>query len=288
MSAAPEMTDRVPTPAPLAAGSRGQQHPTVVPLLRPVPIPATEPPFDDEIGSLGFVTPVLRYGGDSALVDGVFAMADPGAAEGAAAATWNQPVLSVRAGAAAAGVVTGSAVPSRSTATPVRTAPALRVLPGGRPTTSPLSGRDDLAELPGPVLGVVGAPPDRDDEPEVRRVAELPDPRPLAGQLAQAVVEVLAGDRPITQLLTWLDERIYTELSGLAPRPRTAPTLARSRTVLIRPQDRPKVRSIHVCRPADGVAEIAARVQVNGRSRAVALRLEEWRGRWRCNALVVG
>ena len=125
------------------------------------------------------------------------------------------------------------------------------------------------------------------DEVTVRRVGELPDPRPLAGQLAQAVVEVLAGARPLTQLLTRVDEQIYAELAALAPDPGTAPTFGRNRGV-IRPEDRPRVRSVHVSRPATDVAEVTARVQTNGRSRAVALRLEEWRGRWRCSALVVG
>jgi len=118
-------------------------------------------------------------------------------------------------------------------------------------------------------------------------VSELPDPRPLAGQLAQAVVEVLSGTRPLIQLLTRVDEQIYAELSALAPDPVTAPTFGRNRGV-IRPQDRPRVRSVHVSRPAADVAEVAARVQTNGRSRAVALRLEEWLGRWRRSALVVG
>ncbi len=125
------------------------------------------------------------------------------------------------------------------------------------------------------------------DQAPVRRMGELPDPRPLAGQLAQAVVEVLSGTRPLTQLLTRVDEQIYAELSALAPDPVTAPTFGRNRGV-IRPQDRPRVCSVHVSRPAADVAEVAARVQTNGRSRAVALRLEEWRGRWRCSALVVG
>jgi len=125
------------------------------------------------------------------------------------------------------------------------------------------------------------------EQAAVRRVGELPDPRPLAGQLAQAVVEVLSGDRPLTQLLTRVDEQIYAELSALAPDPVTSSALQRARG-MIRPQDRPRVRSVHVSQPAADVAEVAARIQTNGRSRAIALRLEEWRGRWRCSALVVG
>ncbi len=115
----------------------------------------------------------------------------------------------------------------------------------------------------------------------------LPDPRPLAGELARAVVEVLAGDRPVGQLLTRLDSRTYGQLSARAPAPATAPIPARARAG-IHPTDRPRVCTVHVSHPAAGVAEITARVQTNGRSRAVALRLEEWQGRWRCSAVDVG
>ena len=116
---------------------------------------------------------------------------------------------------------------------------------------------------------------------------DLPDPRPVAGELAQAVVEVLAGDRPLTQLLTRFDDHTYGELAARAPDPATRPTLRSARTGS-HPWQRPKIRTVHVSRPADGVAEVTARVQTNGRSRAVALRLEEWQGRWRCSALDVG
>jgi len=119
------------------------------------------------------------------------------------------------------------------------------------------------------------------------RRGDLPDPRPVAGELAQAVVEVLAGDRPLTQLLTRFDDHTYAQLAARAPDPATHPTLGPARAG-IHPWQRPKIRTVHVSRPAAGVAEVTARVQTNGRSRAVALRLEEWQGRWRCSALDVG
>ncbi len=125
---------------------------------------------------------------------------------------------------------------------------------------------------------------------EVTRAArrdDLPDPLPMAGELAQAVVEVLAGERPITQLLTRFDGHTYGELAARAPDPVTHPTLGSARAG-IHPWERPKIRTVHVSRPAEGVAEVTARVQTNGRSRAVALRLEGWQGRWRCSALDVG
>jgi len=101
------------------------------------------------------------------------------------------------------------------------------------------------------------------------------------------VVEVLAGDRPVTQLRTRFDDETYGQLSAAALAPVTGPTLGAAR-VGIHPGERPTIRTVHVSRPADGVAEVTARVQTNGRSRAVALRLEQWQGRWRCSALHIG
>ncbi|KAA1422464.1 hypothetical protein FE697_015080 [Mumia zhuanghuii] len=66
--------------------------------------------------------------------------------------------------------------------------------------------------------------------------------------------------------------------------------LARART---RTPHRPaagRVASVHVCRPRDDVAEVSARVVREGRSRAVAARLEHDTDRrdptWICTALV--
>ena len=110
--------------------------------------------------------------------------------------------------------------------------PTLSLLPGGRipptdpgaapsplrPTEAPV-GVDDLdGPDPGKVIG----------QGDTGRLARLPDPRSLAGQLAQAAVEVLAGDRPVAQLLTWLTEPLYQELSVLAPDPVTTPPSAGS------------------------------------------------------------
>jgi hypothetical protein len=48
------------------------------------------------------------------------------------------------------------------------------------------------------------------------------------------------------------------------------------------------IRSVRVCEPADGVAELSAVVQVGTRYRAVAARLEGLNGRWRCVRLQLG
>ena len=109
---------------------------------------------------------------------------------------------------------------------------------------------------------------------------DLPDPGPWVAQLVQAVLEVLARERPRQQLVRWLAPEVYAELSShVAAGPARTPG---------RPGvARRTVASVHVSEPADGVVEASA-VAVGGpRARAVAVRLEGWDGRWRCTRLAV-
>jgi uncharacterized protein DUF6459 len=111
--------------------------------------------------------------------------------------------------------------------------------------------------------------------------AELPDPTNWAGQLARAVTEVLAGDRPLPQLMRWTDETVFADLS------RRTSALAQAGAGRRGPRNRVGVRSVHVCEPRDGVIEAAVHVRQGHRSRALALRLEGLDGRWRCTALQI-
>ena len=107
----------------------------------------------------------------------------------------------------------------------------------------------------------------------------LAPPRPWAGRLVQAVVEVLAGDRPAAQLVRWTAAGVYYDLQRMATR------AARERAVFA---DRPAVdvvRSVHVSEPAEGVAEVCALVWRGRRAHALALRMEGRDGRWQCTAL---
>lgn len=111
--------------------------------------------------------------------------------------------------------------------------------------------------------------------------ADLPDPGPWVAQLVQAVLEVLARERPRQQLVRWLAPEVYADLSRhVAAAPARPP--ARGAGVARR-----TVSSVHITEPADGVVEASA-VAVGGpRARAVAVRLEGWDGRWRCTRLAV-
>ncbi len=111
----------------------------------------------------------------------------------------------------------------------------------------------------------------------------VPAPKDWAARFVQAVVEVIAGDRPLQQLVRWTDERVYADLSrrvrilGL-----TTSAASRHRT------ERSHVRSVHIFQPRPDAAEVAAHVRHGSRSRAVAARLEADRARWRCTALRLG
>jgi hypothetical protein len=102
-------------------------------------------------------------------------------------------------------------------------------------------------------------------------------------RFAQATVEVLGGDRPLAQLVRWTTARVYQDLERrVRILSQTGPTPPRRRTV------RPQVRSVHVFRPGPHCAEVSVHVRYGHRSRAIAARLEERHGSWRCVALQLG
>jgi hypothetical protein len=100
-----------------------------------------------------------------------------------------------------------------------------------------------------------------------------------AARFVQAVLEVLTGDRPITQLIRWTDEKVYDDLSR-----RLDVLQARRQAVPVR-GGRQHVATVHVWHVSDDRAEVAARVTNGRRSRAVAARLDLHRGRWVCTAI---
>jgi hypothetical protein len=97
------------------------------------------------------------------------------------------------------------------------------------------------------------------------------------------VSEVLAGDRPVAQLVRFTDEDVFVELN------RRVRVLGLTTTATGRgTKERCALRSVRVCRPSSEIAEVAAHVRHGGRSRAIALRMEIRRNRWVCTALEVG
>ena len=151
--------------------------------------------------------------------------------------------------------------------------------PRAHPAVTPLQGTLPLA---------LAGPPATEPGGELRAVQNFRDPSagaaqrgtagPVAARLVRVLVETLAGGRPIGQLARWLTPPVVSAVS------RRAATAQRSGSA--RPLA--TVRSVHVCEPAPGVAEVCALVESNARVRAFALRLESADGEWRCTALQMG
>lgn len=119
-------------------------------------------------------------------------------------------------------------------------------------------------------------------DPQPTSSADLPDPQFWGGRLAQALLEVIVGVRPVTQLRRWMSEDVYVQLRRTSHHHRARQPAAR------RLPPRVVVRSVRVCEPADGVAEVCAVVHDGIRHRALALRLEGSDGRWRCTVVQQG
>jgi len=105
----------------------------------------------------------------------------------------------------------------------------------------------------------------------------------FSARFAQAVVEVIGGDRGVHQLMRWTTERVYTDLMRRSHAlHRTTPGDQRLRRV------RATVRSVHLFRPHEDAAELSIHVRHGHRSRAIAARIERIEGRWRCSVLDFG
>ncbi|OHV37671.1 MULTISPECIES: Rv3235 family protein [Pseudofrankia] len=98
------------------------------------------------------------------------------------------------------------------------------------------------------------------------------NPGPAATIFVRAVVEVLAGVRPVSHLAGWATPRLQAALEkagGQYP-------------------GRGSVRSIRIGEPRPGVAEVVAVVNRGDRVAALALRMESTGGRWQVTNLQIG
>ena len=111
------------------------------------------------------------------------------------------------------------------------------------------------------------------------------DVRLVARSIAQAVVEVLAGTRPIQQLAVSLSDDCYFSLQHRAAltREHAAKSRASQRIHLS-----PMVRSVRVCSISDTICEASVVVAEEQRCRALAIRLELIHDVWQVTALEIG
>lgn len=105
----------------------------------------------------------------------------------------------------------------------------------------------------------------------------------FSARFAQAVVEVIGGDRGVHQLMRWTTDRVYADLMQRSHAlQRATPGDQRLRRV------RATVRSVHLFRPHEDAAELSIHVRHGHRSRAIAARIERIENRWRCTVLDFG
>jgi hypothetical protein len=104
-----------------------------------------------------------------------------------------------------------------------------------------------------------------------------------AARIGAAVVEIVGGDRPVSQVLRWTTPEVYQDLA------RRAHLVARA--VGRRPGTggiqsvRPQLVAAHTSFVSERCAEVSLHVRYGERSRAVAARFELIRDRWQVSAL---
>lgn len=158
---------------------------------------------------------------------------------------------------------TGSAQPSR--------------LPNGhhwRTNTSVYAPEQMPLPIPGPRT-LLPAPVERGS-------AQTGELRHRSARFMQAIAEVLAGVRPARQLSPWLTREVHAELNNYVNQ--------RFQSMAGSTRQRARIVSVHVFMVDENAAEIAARMVLQGRSHAIAARLQHVndpreRSMWRCTAL---
>ncbi|WP_158862829.1 Rv3235 family protein [Leifsonia sp. AG29] len=140
-----------------------------------------------------------------------------------------------------------------------------------------------VAPLPAPAPVAVPPPGAAPDLSSVSEEEWGTDPASLCSNLALCVIEILAGARPIDQVSRWVTDAVFLQLL------RRTVIAARSRALRTAEARRPRVRlgAPIITHPCDGVVEAVVIAHQPGRSRAVAIRLERYRARWRATAVTV-
>ena len=134
--------------------------------------------------------------------------------------------------------------------------------PPNQPTPDPWT--------PGPALADRAAPSPTPTHYVTLPKESLPDPGPWAANLARAIVEVVTGVRQAPQLRRWMLPDLYGALVCVHMSPCARGT-----------------RPVHVrtCPVDERTTEAAVIVSTVSRTFALALRLEEYHGRWITTAL---
>lgn len=108
----------------------------------------------------------------------------------------------------------------------------------------------------------------------------LAPPDKFAAAFVRQAVEVLLGHRPARQLQTWMHHTVFEALARRAG-------LAQRINGKVEKCPTPRIKTVVVCKPRDGIAEASLVLFDGHKIRAAAVRLEARRARWHVTALEI-
>lgn len=104
-----------------------------------------------------------------------------------------------------------------------------------------------------------------------------------AARIGAALVEIVGGDRPVSQVLRWTTPEVYQDVARRAHL--VAATVGRRPGTGGIQSVRPQLVALHTSFVTEHCAEVSLHVRYGTRSRAVAARFEVIRERWQVTAL---
>lgn len=114
--------------------------------------------------------------------------------------------------------------------------------------------------------------------PQATPSADLPEPRAWSAQLLSLTLECITGSRPPRQLVRWFTGDCHARLA------RRHAAAHRRGSATVQPA---RIRRMRVCTVCEGVVELSAVVVLDGRARAMALRMNAADGRWLVTELLI-
>lgn len=127
-------------------------------------------------------------------------------------------------------------------------------------------------------------------------VPEVPNElESIARKVARGALEVLGGTRPLQQMSRLLDARSYERLQlrsnlvrSIELSQNALPTGTATQGGAARLHRNVMIRSVRICPITPAVFEASVVAAEQKRVRALALRIERWRGQWRVTELQIG
>lgn len=155
---------------------------------------------------------------------------------------------------------------------PLPRPPVFGTVPGQAPPVVPQQRPAEVRPLrPDPLPAGANWTSSPDDDARVEAIARA---------VTIGALEVLAGVRPLQQMVRWLDLAEFERLQLRANLVRGRSDLRLHRNV--------RVLRVRVCPVSEGIYEAAVAAAETGRVRAAALRLELRRGLWKVTVLEIG